>query len=69
MFSYVHDDDGLVHGKKDSSDLRYTGEVLIFVHATLQPLIYFFSGSKLRQELRRLMSSCLGSPKVGISPI
>ena len=33
---------------------RYVGETFIFIHAALQPAIYFLSGSKLRRQLLRL---------------
>ena len=57
--------EGMPHSQKYFlPGLRYTGETLIFVHAALQPAIYFLSGSKLRMELRQLLPCIFGPAMV-----
>merc|ERR1719266_1972861 len=65
---YTHEKDpnssiNLARGHKHVfSELRYVGETFIFIHAAIQPAIYFLSGSKLRGQLLRLFP-CLAVHK------
>ena len=37
-------------------DLHYLGQTFIFIHSALQPVIYFLTGTKLRCELKRILT-------------